>query len=519
MKKSKVIIMGEECTSYDIFGIDEKFSQELIMKVYNKLIFTYHPDRATDEKKDEFRNKMFKIQDAYEELLNNSSGWDGKSLSNTNLIELIIYDVNKNKLSNANIEINNNRENLSNRTTKNCNTGGIFLDLPDGEYTIQITKEGYTSQKLKQSISEKNKEIIVELLEEKSDAIKKYVPTEIKGSFKNLDKAIKESDDLTLNEDIILSDDEQEQFKNGIIIDKSIIIDGKGHDIDAQDLVRIFQVKKNGKLKIKNLTLKNGHAKINGGAIRSKGDVIIISNCNFINNTANENGGAITILLGGNIIIGSNCTFTNNTAKEGGVILSYGNVIIGDNSNFTNNTANENGGAISLKSVGIIIGNCNFIDNTATTGGAIYSLKSINIGDNCNFTNNTANKEGGAIYSPNSIDIGDNSNFTNNTATKGGAIHSLKTIGIGDNSNFTNNVARDNGRGDGGAIYSKSVVIGDNCNFTNNTVDDGRYKSEFFNEFFEHTGLTIYSESVVIGDNCNFTKNQGKKYKGNIIWY
>ncbi|MDR2873178.1 MAG: DnaJ domain-containing protein [Methanobrevibacter sp.] len=64
--------MYEECSSYDIFGIDEEFSQELIKKVYNKLIFTYHPGNVQLKGKENFRKKIYKIQEAYEDLINNT---------------------------------------------------------------------------------------------------------------------------------------------------------------------------------------------------------------------------------------------------------------------------------------------------------------------------------------------------------------------------------------------------------------------------------------------------------------
>jgi DnaJ-class molecular chaperone len=35
------------------------------------MIFNFHPDRAKEEEKENFRNKIYKIQEAYETLSNN----------------------------------------------------------------------------------------------------------------------------------------------------------------------------------------------------------------------------------------------------------------------------------------------------------------------------------------------------------------------------------------------------------------------------------------------------------------
>ena len=71
------------------------------------------------------------------------------------------------------------------------------------------------------------------------------------------------------NTTIFLNDDYQwiEQdtgLENGIIIDKSIIIDGQEHKIDANHKMRIFQVTNNAIITFKNIIFSNGLA-ANGG--------------------------------------------------------------------------------------------------------------------------------------------------------------------------------------------------------------------------------------------------------------
>ena len=117
-----------------------------------------------------------------------------------------------------------------------------------------------------------------------------------------------------------------------------------------------------------------------------------VTNCNFVNNTASGDGGAIS-MNSGNV---TNCNFVNNSAKYGGAVYFSinGNVT---NCNFVNNTASEDGGAIYFAegSTGSVT-NCNFTNNSAKYGGAVYFNDNGNV-TNCNFTGNSATT-GSAIY-------------------------------------------------------------------------------------------------------------------------
>ena len=127
----------------------------------------------------------------------------------------------------------------------------------------------------------------------------------------------------------------------------------------------------------------------NGGAIRWKEGTGNIHDCIFINNKANDAGGAISMYSG----TVTNCNFNANTAGGGGAInMGSGTVT---NCNFASNTANDVGGAINMDSGTVL--NCNFNANSATVGGAIYMVSGSVT--NCNFTANGVTGGGGAIYS------------------------------------------------------------------------------------------------------------------------
>ena len=185
-----------------------------------------------------------------------------------------------------------------------------------------------------------------------------------------------------------------------------------------------------------------------------------ITNSFFINNTAREWGGAITIFPSStitNLVIRNN-TFINNTAGYGGAI------------------------AIKTTSSSMTIEDCKFYNNTAIAqtgysdtytgnGGAIYANCYTEL-VNCVFEGNNANVSGGAVYTTDVCLIKD-SNFTsNNAVVYGGAIYdgttdTSKTFAI-NNARFVNNHANQNG----GALYivDGATVSYDDLYYSGNTA-------------------------------------------------
>ena len=93
-------------------------------------------------------------------------------------------------------------------------------------------------------------------------------------------------------------------------------------------------------------TDNNGNQrKPSGGAIGFiGGNNCTVNNCNFTGNNAAYNGGAIgTINANAINLTISNCIFINNTAEDGGSIYTSGPNGIVDKCQFTENTATGNG--------------------------------------------------------------------------------------------------------------------------------------------------------------------------------
>ena len=159
-----------------------------------------------------------------------------------------------------------------------------------------------------------------------------------------------------------------------------------------------------------------------GAAVNVMGSTFKISGTNFTNNkgvgygSGNPNVGALLTWYGCEGTI-SDCNFINNTADNGAAYR------LGDDNN-----------GVSSASVD----SCTFINNTASNqGGAVYEggktgKATLDI-KNSTFTNNSAKKEGSAIYSGYTLNIDDDTTFTNNMVY----MYYTGTLNIGEIKTFT----------------------------------------------------------------------------------
>ena len=334
-------------------------------------------------------------------------------------------------------------------------------------------------------------------------------------------KTLQEAFDKASNGDtIMIASGEYIGNNNSLEISKKLnfIKYGDGEAIfDFQEFFGTIWIVTATSINITGLTFKNGKAAGgHGGAIYWSGANGTITNCNFINNTANAFGGAI-FWKGANGTI-TNCNFTGNTAKYfgGAIDWSGANGTI-TNCNFINNTVNAFGGAICWSGVtNGTVSNCTFINNTSMSGttnnygGAIYWHAANGTVSNCTFINNTSMPSsgttgiyGGAIYWYGANGTVSNCTFINNTAGSGGAIYWEGANGTVTNCTFTNNTSRDNG----GAIdwHGANGTVS-NCNFTNNTArrDNG--------------GAIDWNGANGTVSNCTFTNNNANNFGGAIDW-
>ena len=338
---------------------------------------------------------------------------------------------------------------------------------------------------------------------------------------------------LTLNQNVVMTDDEAANFVNGVIINKNIRIDGKGHTIDAKNLGRIFEIDGGFAVTLTNATLSNGKAD-NGGAIYNFGNLDLV-HVNFVNNTAKYGGAIMNYAYG---LVLDDSTFTNNTAKIGGAIYNSADCFVVGNSTFANNTATSNGGVIFNYGIGFVVGNSTFVNNSAADGaGAILNGGRGFVVGNSTFVNNTATSKGGAIYNYGIGFVVGNSTFANNTAEDAGAVYNEGDNSVVGNSTFVNNTATSIG----GAIINNGKLVVDNSAFEDNAAnyyggaifnrDDLQVTNSAFDgndilvrniramDNVDHGGAAIYNwkNGKLDISKSNFTNNIKNYKNGNLL--
>ena len=303
-------------------------------------------------------------------------------------------------------------------------------------------------------------------------------------NFEYLDELIRSGlNEIILDCDIVLGEDEESKYLQGIEIDADdLIVDGNGHSIDAREKTRIFRCSGRN-IQIKNITLKNGSSREDGGAIHNTADLVII-NSKFIENKTKDAGGAIYNCKGNltikksvfndnissyynpnsdgeggaisndkGILAVKESSFSDNASAKGASIMNRGQSTVVD-STFAKNEANHDGGALfNYYGSVLIIVNSTFTSNKANwDGGAIFNDNNaiLSVADST-FNLNTSYNHGGAIFNGKGTLNIEESTLLGNAAWHGGALNNCGGKAILNKSAFTKNSAR---KENGGAIYN-----------------------------------------------------------------
>ena len=231
------------------------------------------------------------------------------------------------------------------------------------------------------------------------------------------------------------------------------------------------------KAKIIDSKFINLKANMTAGAMSLReGGELYIKNCEFINTTSSRNAGAIYVDITGYQGSDGNVTiidskFKNTSSGFAGAYVQLGGQFWLSNCEFINNHATFNGGAIYLSFTATEIRNCTFdsdgvdvIEGYPTYGGAIFSdITTLNITDS-KFFNNVAS-EGNAIYAYDSSLNIKGSTFKNNT----NAIYSVftKECNIDESTVLNNDTVSTNN------TFYATIMVGEGLQLTliNNTIN------------------------------------------------
>ena len=196
---------------------------------------------------------------------------------------------------------------------------------------------------------------------------------------------------------------------------------------------------------------RHNTAKYNGGAVYIPRGQVKIFHSQFLDNFADEYGGAIAIK--GNITT-TQCEYIGNTANErgGAIDILNGNLNI-STSLYAHNKGSQFGGAIFSNRSSVAISNTNFYFNQASLGGATHHFASKISCRETSFTNNTSDEFGGAVYIQSGSHSSQNTQYKlNNASEAGGAIFALSSNVSSSMDTYQGNMANKYG----GAVYIDS---------------------------------------------------------------
>ncbi len=229
-----------------------------------------------------------------------------------------------------------------------------------------------------------------------------------------------------------------------------------------------------------NTVFENNSAE-NGGAIGGVGNYVVVAleNTKFINNSATEKGGAITMpghnTLEKEIDISlKNVSFDGSSAANGGAIsLPAECVATIEGSSFTRNKATASGSALYLLGAIVDMNNVALTENEAKNG-VIYASESSNVTINkLTATNNTATSNGGVIYATASTVNVYNSTFKGNYANAGAAMYMYTSAAGGVYaSSFVGNACKEDNTGNAATVFiytGGTEYTVHSCSFIQNT--------------------------------------------------
>ncbi|WP_409200194.1 beta strand repeat-containing protein [Methanobrevibacter sp. DSM 116169] len=320
-----------------------------------------------------------------------------------------------------------------------------------------------------------------------------------------------QSDVIILNQNITYNPSTDSPYSEGILINKSLTIDGDNFAINGNDIARIFKITADNVI-IKNIILTKGNS-TSGGAIYNVGENTTLINSTLSYNTASNQGGGI-FNAGNNFSITGTNTIYNNTAMVGGAIFNVNSM------NYFGMDQNENHTGANF----LISGSNIFYNNLASGlgtgyGGVIYNNNAagFTIQGNNRFENNSATESGvaGVIYNVNGHDfkiIGTNL-FINNFAGSSGVIENAEgnNFIIDDQNLFSNNIANSSA----GAIQNSGnnfQITGSNKFYNNSALTDLGYMNG-------GGAIQNNGDNFQIAGSNEFINNSAISYGGAIINY
>ena len=313
-----------------------------------------------------------------------------------------------------------------------------------------------------------------------------------KGTFTDLANEIANAgSQLNLDKNYHFTENDSEEYKYGIKIEKSIVINGNGHTIDGQYQAAIFDISGSNVI-LNNISFMHFSSDNMGSAVHWSGANGILANSSFYYGSSNV-GGAV-FWSGANGILANSSFLDTYAGSFGGAVYWSGADGVLANSSFENiNSNGYSGGAIDWGGARGTLSNCSFVRcyirgvSEWDSGGAIIWDGAYGTLSNSNFINCSSRYYGGSIDWRGKYGYLYGCNFMNSEVIyrDGGAVRWSGQNGVVYNSTFTNNKANRYG----GGIYFESADCSlVTSNFEGNYAPDG---SDWYNQ----TQLNVINET------------------------
>lgn len=216
-----------------------------------------------------------------------------------------------------------------------------------------------------------------------------------------------------------------------------------------------------GEAVIDGFTVRNGNAYEGGGICCMNSSGVTITNCEIIENEAQDGGGFYCKSSSPTI---TDCTITENIAYDGGGIYSDSSFPTIMNCGISANSAGDYGGGICCMASSATITGCTITKNSVDfSGGGIYCLFSDPTIADCMIANNDASEGGGISFT-----MGSPATITNST--------------------IEGNVAGGVLWGGGGIYCHRSRPAITNCTISRNSTF--KYGGGIFSDFLSHPIIT-----------------------------
>jgi predicted outer membrane repeat protein len=254
---------------------------------------------------------------------------------------------------------------------------------------------------------------------------------------------------------------------------------------------------------IDGFTIKGGNANIITG-----------SSINGMPASTNYGGG---IFVQNQMTAITNCMFVNNSAETGGAIYSKAQNVTVNNNIFTNNVASFRGGGIAIINFSSTISNNSFIENFGSQGaGAIVSSNAESQIINNEINGNTTEWYGGGIYL-----LGSPAIVSNNTIVNNHGIESGGAIFIQNGAHYIeNNIIAHNTVGFSGA----GIFIDAGTHWiTNNVIHNNNSEILGGGIYIDNTNNVITNNTITENNADNtgggvYVNNGTNAFKNNIFW-